>query len=121
MNEHKLQTEAVKILKTAGVIFYAIPNSPRSQRQPIGEAQGLQPGAPDLCIVSIPPKMPHLRAAYIELKSEAAREDKKKEGKKHRERQKEFGSKLIDCGCRYSVCYGMDEILAELTRLGFIK
>lgn len=113
--EHEEQKIVAECLRNAGILFCAIPNGARTSMSVAKrlKAEGLEAGAPDLLIFDPPPvfrgEIP--RGVAVEMKAP--------KGGKPSPAQILWQRRLEERGWVALVCYGADEALKELARLGY--
>lgn len=103
----------VRYLRAAGIVHCAVPNGARTSMSVARrlKAEGMVAGAPDLLIFDRPPNAPGNVGVAIEMK--------RPDAGKPRAEQLEWQERLAARGWVSLVCYGADEALRELARLGF--
>lgn len=110
------QTNVVRRLKYARLLFCAIPNGLETTVAATRtmHAEGLVPGAPDLLIFTPPPNRPDVRGVALEMKRENAKDSD------WRANQREWARALEqDCGWIYLLGKGCDDAVAKLRALGY--
>lgn len=114
-SEHEEQKLVVECLRMAGILFCAVPNGARTSMSVAKrlKAEGLEAGAPDLLIFDPPTAFTAIvpRGVAIEMKAP--------HGAKPSKAQSEWQRRLTESGWISLVCYGADEALRELARLGY--
>lgn len=119
LTEHQEQAKLFAWLKTRGITAFAVPNGASLKSAHMGwnrlKREGCSPGAPDVHIVTPPPKSPNKRV-YIELKKACLRNRKAGELRPHQIGWKHVIEKL---GQIHILAYGADDAIDQLYRLGF--
>lgn len=113
MTEHDVQKTAVKLLRKAGVRFFAVPNGGMRTKATAAKlwAEGVESGVPDLVIIDPPPSNPYQAGTVIEVKR-----DKGKASPEQVKWLKQFS----DCGWSVHCTKGIAELLKLLVTLGYL-
>jgi hypothetical protein len=112
--EETIQRHVVAALRTAGVLFFHVPNASKSTPQYRAKlaALGLSAGVPDLIILDPPPKLLHKHGAALELKTEKGRASTE---------QAAWLLALRERGWDAQFAYGLDEAIGWLREWGYVR
>lgn len=112
--EAQEQSDVVRYLTRAGVLFCAVPNGGyrrQSEARSLSR-QGVRRGVPDLLVFSPPPSLPStVRGVALEMK--------RAKGGRISPEQHAWSSALRSCGWHVIVAHGADEAIDALRACGY--